>query len=224
MLSKLFSLSLSQSEKELEKEAKFRKQIYELEAEISSLHEAIALIRAALKVSSQREELWRKELNPPPPPELESQTGKTQSPAESTPPSENTTSTENPPPPELKSQTGETQSPAESTPPSENTTEHRDLVFQAWKEQKLSIYVLRSLYHHLIELKRRFLHNWYQILLLELENFPSERRKSLKALLENSVDGALSAGIQLLEAQQTELLEKFLQKLELPRVDREPKD
>ena len=90
------------------------------------------------------------------------------------------------------------------------------LIIEGWKRERLQAYALRSLYHQLIETKRRFLYHWHRLLQRHLYFLEPERRRTLTALLDDCLQGLLSVGIEELERAHRQELEQILERVELP--------
>jgi len=71
---------------------------------------------------------------------------------------------------------------------------------EALERELINTYVLRKLYHQILEAKRRFLRHWYERLHLQIKKLPEEKQYSLRILLENCFQGALTVGVEQVEA------------------------
>lgn len=81
---------------------------------------------------------------------------------------------------------------------------------EGWQHQLLHTHTMRSLYHQILETKRRFLHHWYELLQQRARALPQDRRTILTSLLESSFQGALSVGIEHMEERNRKELQQFL--------------
>jgi len=92
----------------------------------------------------------------------------------------------------------------------EEDLKHKQLVTEGWRRERLHNHTLRNLYHQLLEAKRRFLYHWHDTLQQQVRQLPAERQKPLQALLNNTLQGLLSMGIEQIEANHRQELEQFL--------------
>ncbi len=92
----------------------------------------------------------------------------------------------------------------EKLTPSENTTLlltlTETLTQETLQREFLNTHLLRKLYQQILEAKRRFLRHWYEQLNRDIEQLPTTKQRPLKTLLENCFQGALTVGVEQVEA------------------------
>jgi hypothetical protein len=97
------------------------------------------------------------------------------------------------------------------------------LLAELWCSHLLYNHALRQLYPRLVEGKRQMMHHWVTWLQKNVAELPDNRQPLVRSLLDNCVQGTLSAGVQQLETaygRQLEQVEKETH--QSPRLDITP--
>ncbi len=178
-------------------ERDIRQQVRELEQEATAFHEAIGLLRAALSLSSEGETFWREKLSIAEQQQLQSRSIEARETSSRAEKQRNSAKRE--------------EGANAPTCPDEKDLLCKHLVEEGWRRERLHNHTLRNLYHQILEAKRRFLYHWHETLQQQLPQLPSDRQPPLRALLNNTLQGLLSMGIEQIEANHRHELEKILQ-------------
>ncbi len=95
--------------------------------------------------------------------------------------------------------------------PQDNLPSSEDLILEGWRRERMYAHTLRSLYHNILETKKRFLYQRHDMLQQQLVDLPAERQPPIRALLQNALQGLLSVGIEPFEANHRQELQQMLQ-------------
>lgn len=103
------------------------------------------------------------------------------------------------------------ESPSPTDTPDEELPTPERLLLEGWRRERMYAHTLRSLYHNMLETKKRFLYHRHDMLQQQLVHLSPERQPPIRALLQNTLQGLLSVGIEPFEANHRQELQQMLQ-------------
>lgn len=92
----------------------------------------------------------------------------------------------------------------------------QEVATEGWRHDRLYAHTLRLLYHRLLEAKSRFLYQWHEHLMTQVQWLPEQRQDPVTSLLENSLQGILAVGVGQVEEQYRVELEDMLEATSSP--------